>query len=114
MKSKTIEISQEAQAILDNLRRELNSIISQSNDLTMMKMIENCSYDRLIVLFSVGFSENSFFNSLNGQFDLKEHEAVFTEGARKLLTTLLEEKLDGKKEPDSRGSSKDGLLGKKK
>lgn len=101
MKYKTIEISQETQMMLDNLREELTSIISQSNDIKLMKMIEKCSYERLIVLMSAGFSEYTFFNTLNKKFDTKEHETVFTEGARELLTKLLEEKIKEPKKNES-------------
>lgn len=110
MKNKKIEISKETQACLDNLRGELVEIISRENNLNLMKKLENCSYDRLIFLLNIGFSEKAFFDTINGKAEMKIEEVMLSEFAKNLLAKMLEEKLEERKsdkENDNKGKEND-------
>jgi hypothetical protein len=95
-----INISKENQANLDNLRRELVSFISRTNDLELMKRLEKCSYDRLIFLLNIGFSEKSMFETLNGTIEISNFEAPFTDKAKEILNILLDKEIKEDKEDE--------------
>jgi hypothetical protein len=100
-KNKTdIQISKEVQMDLDNLRKELVEVVSNTNDLDLMKKLEKCSYDKLILLLNVGFSEKSFYETLNGKTEIKVEEIVLTDKSKEVLMQLLEEKKEEKKDKD--------------
>lgn len=107
-KNKTdIQISKEVQMDLDNLRKELVEVVSNTNDLDLMKKLEKCSYDKLILLLNVGFSEKSFYETLNGKTEIKVEEIVLTDKSKEVLMQLLEEKKEEKK------NKKDKAIGNK-
>ena len=87
-----IEISKDNQVNLDNLRKEIVEIISRTNDLELMKKVEKCDYDKLILLLNIGFSEKAFYETLNGNLNLKVEDITFTDKSKEVLTKLLEEK----------------------
>jgi hypothetical protein len=90
-KNKKIEISKVTQMSLDNLRKEIVEFISRNNDLDLMKKIEKCSYDKLILLLNIGFSEKAFYDTLNGTSEMKVENVSFTEKSREVLNLLLKE-----------------------
>jgi len=90
MKEK-IKISNITQMSLDNLRREIVEFISRTNDLDLMKKVEKCSYDKLIILLNIGFSEKAFYDTLNGTSEMKIEDVYFTEKSRERLNLLLKE-----------------------
>jgi hypothetical protein len=98
-KNKTdIQISKEVQMDLDNIRRELVEVVSNTNDLELMKKLEKCSYDKLILLLNVGFNEKSFYDTLNGNTEVGVYENItLTEKSKEVLKQLLEEKKEEKK-----------------
>jgi uncharacterized protein with von Willebrand factor type A (vWA) domain len=65
-----------------------------------MKKLEKCSYDKLILLLNVGFSEKSFYETLNGKTEIKVEEIVLTDKSKEVLMQLLEEKKEEKKDKD--------------
>lgn len=87
----TIDISKITQVSLDNMRKEIVEVISKTNDLDLMKKIEKCSYDKLILLLNVGFDEKSFYDTLNGDSEMKMQDIIFTEKSRDVLNKLLKE-----------------------
>ena len=98
MKDKiNIEISKINQANLDALRREIVEIISRTNDLDLMKKVEKCSYDKLILLLNIGFSEKAFYETLNGNLNLHPEDVVFTDKSKDVLTQLLKEDIEENK-----------------
>ena len=95
MKDKiNIEISKINQANLDALRREIVEIISRINDLELMKKVEKCSYDKLILLLNIGFSEKAFYETLNGNLNLHPEDVVFTDKSKDVLIQLLKEDIE--------------------
>ena len=90
-KNKKIEISKVTQMSLDNLRKEIVEFISRNNDLDLMKKVEKCSYDKLILLLNIGFSEKAFYDTLNGTSEMKVENVSFTEKSREVLNLLLKE-----------------------
>ena len=100
MTKQTIEISKVTEMSLDNLRREIVEFISRTNDLELMKKLEKCSYDKLILLLNIGFSEQAFYNTLNGNLEMKAIDVAFTEKSKELLNKILEEEKDGKEQPE--------------
>ena len=90
-KPKKIEISKVTQMSLDNLRKEIVEFISRTNDLDLMKKVEKCSYDKLILLLNIGFSEKAFYDTLNGTSGLEIQDVSFTEKSREVLNLLLKE-----------------------
>jgi hypothetical protein len=94
----TINISKEVQMNLDSLRREIVEIVSNTNDLDLMKKVEKCSYDKLILLLNVGFSEKSFYDTLNGKTEMKVEDIILTDKSKEVLKQLLEEKKEEKKD----------------
>ena len=86
-----IKISKVTQMSLDNLRREIVEFISRTNNLDLMKKIEKCSYDKLILLLNIGFSEKAFYDTLNGNSKLKVEDVFFTEKSKEMLNLLLKE-----------------------
>lgn len=87
----SIKISKVTQMSLDNLRREMVEIISNANDLDLMKKLEKCSYDKLILLLNIGFSEKSFYDTLCGKTNQKIEQIDFTDKSREILIQLLKE-----------------------
>lgn len=103
-KNKTdIQISKEVQMDLDNLRRELVEVVSNTNDLELMKKLEKCSYDKLILLLNVGFSEKSFYETLNGKIEMKVEDIILTDKSKEILNQLLEEKKEEKSKENKNG-----------
>lgn len=92
-----IEISKFAQMSLDNLRNEIVEFIGKTNDLDLMKKIEKCSYDKLILLLNIGFSEKAFYDTLSGKTDFVWEDIVFTEKSKDTLNQLLKENEKDKK-----------------
>jgi hypothetical protein len=89
--NKKIEISKVTEMSLDNLRKEIVEFISRTNNLDLMKKVEKCSYDKLILLLNIGFSEKAFYDTLNGTSEMKAEDVSFTEKSREVLNLLLKE-----------------------
>lgn len=84
-----IKVSKITLGLLDSLRHEIVGIISKINDLDLMKKIEKCSYDKLIMLLNIGFSEKAFFDILNGNSKMKREVVIFSETAKRILEVIL-------------------------
>lgn len=87
----SIKLSKVTQVSLDNLRREIVEIVSRTNDLDLMKKLEKCSYDKLILLLNIGFSEKAFYDTLCGKINPQVEEINFTEKSKEILLQLLKE-----------------------
>jgi hypothetical protein len=106
---KVIKISKVTQMSLDNLRREIVEIISNANDLDLMKKVEKCSYDKLILLLNVGFSEKAFYDTLGGKTNLVVEQVDFTEKSKEVLLQLLKEEKEDKIEKKEETKQTGGL-----
>lgn len=87
------KLSKQSIVLLDILRRDMVTIVSEMNDLELMKKLENCDYDSIVQILNLGFSEKAFFDALTGKVELKVEDITFTEKSRELLMTILK---DGK------------------
>jgi len=95
-----IDISKENQANLDNLRKELVEFVSRTNDLNLMKRLEKCSYDRLIFLLNIGFSEESLLQTLNGRLKYATFVEPFTDNSKEILNQILDKEIKKEKDED--------------
>ena len=86
-----IEISTETQVDLDNLRADLLEYADSTGDKALIKKIENCSYDRLVHLLNVGFSEKTFQETLKGTISTYTLDTELPDHAKELLMKILDE-----------------------
>jgi len=89
-----IEISTETQVDLDNLRADLLEFADNTGDKVLIKKIETCSYDRLVHLLNIGFSEKTFQDTLKGTgtgTGIETLDTELPEPAKQLLLKILDE-----------------------
>lgn len=86
-----IEISNANKENLEDFRKELCGILSQLNDIELMKAVEKASEDSLITLLNFGFDERFMFDTLNGKAERGIANFDLTKQGKTVLLKVLTE-----------------------